>query len=976
MFQSGIWMAGMVGGAIRTAASEYTSEYVPGPYGGNPDASLNRIFRIYKAEVDAMKAGLSTAEFDLNNDGVAETISIPTKDYREWPADLGAPFIDVDGDGAYDYTVDYPDILGDQFHWYVMTDEGSHANLWATPALNVEVQTSIFGFDRPPTDALGNTMFVRCVIINRGTETIDSMFVSIWHDDDVGDANDDFVACDTVLSIGMTFNDGRDATYGVGAPVSGSDFFQGPIVDAPGDSATILTWDPGHTGVDGEGNPISGYYKRKIYDKRLLPMTSFVKYIRGDDDYGDPETAEEAYRYMNGRKGSDGTMYTNPETGEPGFFVASGDPVTGTGWLDSDRHPSGDRRFLMSSGPFTMAPGDTQEVVGSLMVAGGPDALTSILVFKYFDKFAQNAFDSNFDLCSPPTPKVALSQLDEKIVLSWEASADEVENYTCLGYQFQGYNIYQGESVVGPWHLIKTYDIIDEVQVITDETLDTDTGLLLTKPVQYGSDAGLVHYIEIDQDAIRNTKLINNRKYYFAVTAYAYDPTTAPVTIESPFKPIKAVPGAPGVGSVLASDFNDVLTTVNSSGIADATFLPTVVDPYLLTNHDYEITFSELNDTTYVWHLVDKTEGDTLYTDMPDFPVSVEYYEELTQGGAVVPEGVYQNIEVVDGFILTTENATFAAPTTYASAEATVDVDTSTHIVFGGINPGSSDGTWAGFIEGIPVNPPSGRPGKEDLQLDLAFRFNATGSIATYYNAQLTITDTVWLPFEVWTVEDSTQINLAVYQVSGTKPFLVADSNGVYSFTWNVFFMPIYEAYDPTVTYDYADDADKMGWMLKFNKDLTQFEAGDVFRVRFNNPIFPGLDVYRFTGSGLQESAESLKDQMDKIMVFPNPYFGHNWEENNPLDRKVFFTQLGVGTTIIRIFTLSGDLVAKIEKEITSENDADRRAEWDLRNSAGIPVASGMYLAHVELKDFAGKTLGEKILKLAVFQPEERLDIY
>ena len=113
------------------------------------------------------------------------------------------------------------------------------------------------------------------------------------------------------------------------------------------------------------------------------------------------------------------------------------------------------------------------------------------------------------------------------------------------------------------------------------------------------------------------------------------------------------------------------------------------------------------------------------------------------------------------------------------------------------------------------------------------------------------------------------------------------------------------------------------------------------------------------------------------INVFPNPYFGQNPEENNPQDRKVFFTHLGVGTTTIRIFTLSGDLVKTINHEIISENSLDdSRAIWNLRNSAGVPVASGIYFAHITVVDSGGNGKKEKVLKLAVFQPEERLDVF
>ena len=52
------------------------------------------------------------------------------------------------------------------------------------------------------------------------------------------------------------------------------------------------------------------------------------------------------------------------------------------------------------------------------------------------------------------------------------------------------------------------------------------------------------------------------------------------------------------------------------------------------------------------------------------------------------------------------------------------------------------------------------------------------------------------------------------------------------------------------------------------------------------------------------------------------------------------------------------------------ENDPGNIVRWDLRNNGGVPVASGMYLAHIET-DY-----GDKILKLAIMQPEERIDVY
>ena len=57
------------------------------------------------------------------------------------------------------------------------------------------------------------------------------------------------------------------------------------------------------------------------------------------------------------------------------------------------------------------------------------------------------------------------------------------------------------------------------------------------------------------------------------------------------------------------------------------------------------------------------------------------------------------------------------------------------------------------------------------------------------------------------------------------------------------------------------------------------------------------------------------------------------------------------------------------------ERRAAGELQWDLLNFQNIPVASGMYLAHIEMVMPSG---GEftKTLKLAIIQEKEMLDIY
>ena len=124
-------------------------------------------------------------------------------------------------------------------------------------------------------------------------------------------------------------------------------------------------------------------------------------------------------------------------------------------------------------------------------------------------------------------------------------------------------------------------------------------------------------------------------------------------------------------------------------------------------------------------------------------------------------------------------------------------------------------------------------------------------------------------------------------------------------------------------------------------------------------------DTFTFTTDGLGVVANAYDP--DRIKVWPNPYYGYNPEERDALDRRVMFTHLPEeGPATIRIFALDGTLV-----RVLHHNDAgSQHATWDMKNDFELPVASGMYVAHVETN------FGDKILKLAVIQPEQRLDVY
>ena len=160
-------------------------------------------------------------------------------DYNEWPAEDGAPFNDMDNDGIYTPGVDNP-YIGDETMWCVSNDLDPSRTmfLYGSMPMGLEVQTLVYAFDQ--SGFLGNTVFKKYTIINKGQYTINDLSFSYWTDDDLGFANDDFVGCDVNLKLGYTYNSDNDdeGGYGTPPPAIGHMLVQGPVIPGlPSDSA-------------------------------------------------------------------------------------------------------------------------------------------------------------------------------------------------------------------------------------------------------------------------------------------------------------------------------------------------------------------------------------------------------------------------------------------------------------------------------------------------------------------------------------------------------------------------------------------------------------------------------------------------------------------------------------------------------------------------------------------------------------------
>jgi len=358
VFAGGIWVGAQVNGETRVATGEYSQEFGPGPMLGGTFQPDNPRFKSYK-----IVRGNTT-----------------DPDYLDWPIVDGAP------------TTEYgePLLLGDAHIWSVYNDADPavHTNsAGSTVPLGVEIQQSTFAFNT--AGPLGNVIFLGFKVINKGYDTLENAYISLWSDPDLGGFTDDLVGCDTTQSLGYCYNaTNADEQYGSMPPAVAIQLLQGPV----------LQRSPG------------------VYD--TLGLTAFTKYTNGTD----PASFTESYNYMRGLLPDSTPIHEFDDPSRPiTTFMVTGDPVLGTGWLDTD---PADRRLQLSTGPFTMFPGDSEVVIAAILVGQGTDRLSSITALRPVADAARLAygagFDSFFRVSAPGSESV-----DEGQLLTFEVSGHD-----------------------------------------------------------------------------------------------------------------------------------------------------------------------------------------------------------------------------------------------------------------------------------------------------------------------------------------------------------------------------------------------------------------------------------------------------------------------------------------------------------------------------------------------------------------------
>jgi hypothetical protein len=1061
-YQQGMLAGAVIGGVPETP---------PSPPSATHPVRVYRIRRDYIDEdVDLKEDAARYFQKGLASvtDGdVAALKAQYDRDWKEWPVSKGAPYIERNGTPGYQAPpavkksadlianhYDEPGLAGadpnspaDAVVWTVANDFNATVSrgFMGSDPTGIELQITLWGYKS--TGPLGNVVFRKFRMINKGVFRSDTMFVAQWSDPDLGAFGDDLAGCDPALSMGYIWNSNSIDTefrkFGLPPPAGGYDFFQGPLV--PGSASDVGIFD----------------LKRRPGFKNL-GMYHFGFFSAGSPIPGpDPAagTYEGTLRWWNMLNGYQGLASTSPRTpwrdrnGAITLFPVNGDPVAGTGDIDgkSPYIAPGDRRIYMVSGPFKIAPGDTQEVVVGIVAGLGADKLSSISVMKFNDRFAQATYNDLFAVPTPPgKPSVVARELDGRIVLDWGSdltSTSTLEGYTIKTYKFQGYNVYQfpaRTSTLADAKRLATYDVIDQQTVVLDDQFDASSGQILKLPVQFGGNTGIQRYFSTTSDIFTGKPLRNGQEYYFAVTAYAVgvladgsaDPQATPLTLESTPSILTLIPQSPKPGVRYSGTYGQALTVEHTAGSSDGIVTATVVDPGKTTGATYTVGFRQAT-KGIEWDL--KRGGTTVYSStnqgsIPSFDLNDDFNYPTVDGlyvtvagpppgakggdpdnfqgpdpgpyppnaGWAIPNGS-RRFTWADGF---TGNGTFQ---TFSEAGGTLTIGWSEPAyVFGLIsertvkpselkntllklaaassstarNPNAGNNPYGGWDENNPGSDPNFSYGYRYLRGATAaparpefapYIVNPSGGYA-YQDYKRGV------PLSAWNVEANPPARLAVgFLENNVSTGLVdgkwwpgANGTGTSGASASVrdwlfiFNRPYTDATPGTeLQKDILNNPMPVMWFLGVQRrGGNNFFAGDEFLIipnRVNTPT----DVFTFTSPSVTTSTDLAQVDVKKINVFPNPYYAFNAAETNRFIRFVTFNFLPKKATV-RIFNLAGQLVRVLEKD-----DDSQFLRWDLNNQSNFPVASGMYIAHISMPD-----LGEKIVKFAIIQEQEILEVF
>jgi Secretion system C-terminal sorting domain len=346
-FAAALWIGGydVSSNQLKVAAQTYRqtgTDYWAGPLDSNgsispsQSAQWDKIWKINKTDIDSFlslsihtTANTPGAILDwpakgnpYATDATSSLLTITTS---------MAPFVDVNSDGNYNpLQGDYPKIKGEQTLWWVFNDKKQHTET-GSEAIGLQIKGTAFACASIPQ--LNNVTYYSYEIACYSTSQLDSCIISFWNDIDVGYGFNDYIGFDSVRRMGIGYN--------------------GTVTDP---SAIGYGTNHTQTGV---------ILLKAMHDTMNIiePVGAFSFYNNTQNsNYGNPSNLQHYYNLMNAtwlngapfRKSCNSIDSTAPVT----KYVFPDDPsiVGGMSEKQCNNVPD-DRRFILSTQPFYMIPG-------------------------------------------------------------------------------------------------------------------------------------------------------------------------------------------------------------------------------------------------------------------------------------------------------------------------------------------------------------------------------------------------------------------------------------------------------------------------------------------------------------------------------------------------------------------------------------------------------------------------------------------
>lgn len=370
----GLWLAGRLpDGEIAFFSTARGGE----PRIGTSPLPLNRVWSVTAEEVAAHRADFAdNGQIDHPNPAIFSWPGSGNPHFQEYngfelpllPIAGIAPFWDENGDGLFDPNAgDFP-ILGiracyeeplvpTEMHWCVFTLEDPQGRFGP-----IELQLTVFGFGcAEESHPLNNTLFTLHKLIYYGEDgtapILTDCYWGQWVDPDLGCYADDYVGSFPELGAAYVYNanssdcEAGTGSFGAQPPVLGISALRGPIDYYP------------QQGV--QEAPLKSMYFNNPSVGSPPPATT------------DPVNVMGFYHYLQGNW-RDGSPLTEGGIGyggsTPADFIFPGLPQQPGGWTEHEaQNPHGDRRLLLSYGPFSLMPGAINEMITAYTLYSGPE---------------------------------------------------------------------------------------------------------------------------------------------------------------------------------------------------------------------------------------------------------------------------------------------------------------------------------------------------------------------------------------------------------------------------------------------------------------------------------------------------------------------------------------------------------------------------------------------------------------------------